>query len=166
MWVNVPVEYLAVKGIEPSAYGAVMGGTRLNLIKLCVGADSVDDLAEWQAGRLRETGAANPVHITRMWPRRADDLLDGGSLYWVIKGVVQARQRIVGLDPRDGADGVRRCALVLGPEIVRTAPQPRRPFQGWRYLRPSDAPRDLGSGLDRADLPPALVAGLDAMGVL
>lgn len=142
-----------------------MGRQGLNLIKLCVGAESVEDLAEWQAARIAETGRA-PAHVTRMWPTRGDELLAGGSLYWVIKGLVLCRQRLVALEPREGDDGVRRCALVLAPEIVRTAAQPRRPFQGWRYLRDADAPRDLGAAEARQDLPRALVAALDAVGVL
>ncbi len=140
----------------------------LNLIKLCVGTETVEDLALWQARRQLERASATALHVTRMWPKRTDELLDGGSLYWVIKGLVLARQRIVGFEPREGDDGVRRCAILLDPEIIRTAPQPRRPFQGWRYLRAADAPRDLGTGgaADRAPLPPALMAGLDALGVL
>lgn len=143
-----------------------MGRATLHLLKLCVGADSVEDLAEWQAGRLAETGARAAVHVTRMWPKRAEALLDGGSLYWVIRGQTLARQRILGLEPRDGADGVRRCAILLDPAIVRTAPQPRRPFQGWRYLPGPEAPRDLAAGTAVADLPPTLLAALDAAGVL
>jgi hypothetical protein len=148
-----------------------MGRAKLNLIKLCVGASSVEDLAAWQAERLAGSGAATGAHVTRMWPKRGAELLDGGSLYWVIKGFVLARQRLVGLEPREGADGVTRCALLLEPALIRTAAQPRRPFQGWRYLRGSDAPRDLGDdladGSGRAvELPPALMAGLDAAGVL
>lgn len=142
----------------------------LHLIKLCVGADSVEDLAEWQARRAAERRAENgdsrPVHVTRMWPRREAELLAGGSLYWVIKGLVLARQRLVALEPREGADGVRRCALVLDPEIRRVGPAPRRPFQGWRYLPAPEAPRDLAASAGLADLPPALMARLDAMGVL
>jgi hypothetical protein len=106
-----------------------------------------------------------PVHVTRMWPRREAELLDGGSLYWVFRGLVLARQRILGLEPRRGADGIGRCAIRLDPETVRTIPQPRRPFQGWRYLRGEDAPRDL-IGAAPSDLPPALARGLAAVGVL
>jgi hypothetical protein len=143
----------------------------LHLVKLCVGADSIEDLADWQAGRMAERRAAGldatPEHVTRMWPTQAEKLLAGGSLYWVIKGFVLCRQRILGLEPREGADGIRRCAILLDHEIRRTAAQPRRPFQGWRYLRPTDAPRDLG-GADHAlsDIPPRLLAELDQMGVL
>lgn len=132
----------------------------IHLVKLCVGVDSVADLEAYRAAR----GDAPPVHVTRMWPRRAEELLDGGSLYWVIKGLVQARQVIAGFDPRRGEDGIERCAILLEREIVRTVPQPRRPFQGWRYLKAADAPRDLAPG-QAADLPPALAAELAAIGV-
>ena len=143
---------------------------KLNMIKLCVGAEGVEDLVEWQTRRVAEAKTAGrdavPSHVTRMWPKRGDELLDGGSLYWVFKGLVLARQRIVSLTPRDGADGIRRCAIGFDPEIVRTVPQPRRPFQGWRYLRAEDAPRDLMGDEAASDLPPALMAELAAIGVI
>ncbi|HVL22346.1 MAG TPA: DUF1489 family protein [Amaricoccus sp.] len=142
----------------------------VHLIKLCVGADSVQDLAAWQADRIAERRAAGldpaQFHVTRMWPKRGDELTAGGSLYWVIRGLVLARQRILGLEPRRGDDGIERCALRLDPEIVRTRPQPRRPFQGWRYLRPEDAPADLAAGAATQALPAELVAGLAEIGVL
>ena len=141
----------------------------LHLLKLCVGADSVADLADWQAARMaerRDAGAdSRPTHVTRMWPRRSDAMLDGGSLYWVIRGLVLVRQRILALEPVTGADGGARCALRLDPELVRTCPLPRRPFQGWRYLAADDAPPDLGAGTG-IDLPPALARGLADLGVL
>lgn len=119
----------------------------VHLIKLCVGAEDVEDLAAWQTRAIAERRALGdrpfPVHVTRMRPKRADELLAGGSLYWVVKGLVLARQRILALETHHGSDGVSRCGIVLDPAIVRTTPQPRRPFQGWRYLRPEDAPRDL-----------------------
>lgn len=143
----------------------------VHLLKLCVGTDSIEELAAWHARRAEENRASGrdpqPVHVTRMWPKRADELVDGGgSLYWVFKGMVLGRQRILELDPRDGADGIRRCGIVLDREIVRTVPQPRRPFQGWRYLRPEDAPRDLDAASAAADLPPELMAELSDLGVL
>lgn len=141
----------------------------VHLLKLCVGADGVEDLVAWQADRLAEaraTGRAPHIfHVTRMWPKREADLVNGGSLYWVFRGLVLARQRIEGLEERVGQDGIRRCALRLDPAVVRTAPQPRRPFQGWRYLRPEDAPADLAAA-GAADLPPALAADLAEIGVL
>ena len=142
----------------------------LHLLKLCVGCEAVEDLISWQAERMAERRAAGddplPFHVTRMWPKRQAELTDGGSLYWVIKGFVLCRQRILGLEPRLGADGIARCAIRLDPAVVRTLPQPRRPFQGWRYLRPEDAPRDLAAATALPDLPHRLVAGLAALGVL
>jgi hypothetical protein len=137
----------------------------LHLIKLCVGAEKVEDLIEWQASARAKGPDGLPRHVTRMWPKRADDLLDGGSLYWVIKGLVLARQRIVRLDEVDRGDGKKRCGIVMDPIVYRTESVPKRPFQGWRYLPGTDAPRDLS--LDRAneDLPPTLMAALADIGV-
>jgi hypothetical protein len=89
-----------------------------------------------------------------MWPKRADEILAGGSLYWVIKGVITARQRIVALDERRGSDGIARCALVLDAEVIRTEGAQRRPFQGWRYLDPAESPRDRPKGRAREDALP------------
>mgnify|MGYP001823840394 FL=1 len=137
----------------------------LHLIKLCVGATRVEDLIEWQASGRAKGADGLPRHVTRMWPKRADEILDGGSLYWVFKGLVLARQRIVRFDEYDRGDGIRRCAIVMDPIVYRTETVPKRAFQGWRYLPGSDAPRDLS--LDRAneDLPPNLMAALADIGV-
>jgi hypothetical protein len=142
----------------------------VHLIKLCVGADGVEDLLAWQAERARAARAEGrdplPAHVTRMWPRREAELLDGGSLFWVFKGLVLVRQRVLRLEARVGADGVARCALVLDPEAVRVRPAPRRPFQGWRYLEPAEAPPDLEAGDAReANLPPRMLAELADLGV-
>jgi hypothetical protein len=102
--------------------------------------------------------------VTRMFPKRVDELLDGGSLYWVIKGGVLARQRIVGLEDVLSEDGVTRCAILLAPALVETQAQPRRAFQGWRYLKDEDAPSDLEGGRDAA--PPALRARLAELGLI
>jgi hypothetical protein len=132
-------------------------------VKLSVGSDSVEDHADWQAAHF---GGRNPVHVTRMWPKREAEILGGGSLYWVIKGLVLCRQRIVGLEERRGGDGILRCALVLEPEIVRTEAQPKRAFQGWRYLDPKDAPRDLRKGRQPEEpLPQGLVSALAEIGL-
>ncbi|WP_126979310.1 DUF1489 family protein [Frigidibacter oleivorans] len=135
----------------------------VNLIKLCVGADGVEDLARWQAQRFSDEP---PFHITRMWPKRAPEVLAGGSLYWVFRGVVLARQRILDLREVTGVDGIPRCAIVMDPALVRTEPLPRRPFQGWRYLTPADSPRDLPAGREREEpLPEALMQELARMGL-
>ncbi len=138
----------------------------VNILKLCVGAESVEDLAHWQNSQKSRWPAGCAVHVTRMWPKREAEVTGGGSLYWVIKGVVLARQRILRLEQVDGADGIRRCALVLDPDIIRTEAAPRRPFQGWRYLDPADAPRDLPKGRLADDpLPPKLAQALAEIGL-
>ena len=143
----------------------------LHLIKLCVGAESVDDLVHWQEKRSRDRKMQGldprPRHVTRMWPKRDGELLDGGSLYWVFKGAVLARQKIEALDEVIGEDGIRRCAIVMSPEIVRVETRPRRPFQGWRYLTDKDAPPDLPAGAGgEAGLPPDLALALNGLGVI
>lgn len=138
----------------------------VNLLKLCVGAERVEDLEAWQAARGLGDPDYLPRHVTRMWPKRVEEILAGGSLYWVFKGQILARQRILRLDEVIGDDGVRRCGIVLSREIVRTQPVPRRPFQGWRYLAAGDAPADLS--VDRAGdtpLPAELSAALAEIGV-
>ncbi|RYH10083.1 DUF1489 family protein [Tropicimonas sp. IMCC6043] len=138
----------------------------INLLKLCVGAERVEDLETWQESRRAAMPDGLPRHVTRMWPRREAELLNGGSLYWVFKGLILARQRVLRLDETLGADGISRCALVLDPEIHRTESVPKRPFQGWRYLAPEDAPRDLPAARASEDaLPPALTAALAEIGV-
>jgi hypothetical protein len=141
----------------------------LHLIKLCVGCDSIEDLGEWIDWRLRELRKARQkpehMHVTRMMPKRIDELLDGGSLYWVIKGNLQVRQRLLDLRRFTDDEGIRRCRLVLEPKLVRTEWQPKQPFQGWRYLTAKDAPADLRPGRGGDDLPPALRAELAELGL-
>jgi hypothetical protein len=143
----------------------------LNLLKLCVGADSVEDLEAWISGRLddaRQRGLVpEQAHTTRMVPTRSAELVEGGSLYWVIKGNIQCRQRLLAIRPFTDTDGIQRCHLVLDPTVVRTHWQPRRAFQGWRYFRGEDVPGDLGSGSDGvAALPPHLRQELAELGLL
>jgi len=143
----------------------------LHLIKLCVGADSIEDLREWVSERSLIAMAAgmepHSSHITRMIPKRDRELLDGGSLYWVIKGQVQARQQLLDIKTFTDANGISRCELVLGPEVIETEFQPRRAFQGWRYLTEDDAPRDLRNmGEGAADLPLELRRELAELGLL
>jgi hypothetical protein len=133
--------------------------TQLNLIKLCVGCDSVADLEEWIAQKLKEKRrrrqAAEHIHTTRMLPKRADDLI-GGSLYWVIRGQVSCRERILAIRPTTGKDGIRRCQIVMDGKVVPVEPRPYRAFQGWRYYDGKDTPRDLsraGRGLLRMPEP-------------
>ena len=109
----------------------------LHLIKLCVGADTPDDLRRWRAGRA--AAGQRPIVHTRQTPKRADDILAGGSLYWVFKGQVLIRQGVLAIE-EFGEGQTRRCEILLHDEMVRTAPQPRRAFQGWRYLDAKDTP--------------------------
>src|SRR6056297_1536394 len=107
-----------------------------HLIKLSVGTETVDDLAAWQATAQQRWPDGQPRHVTRMWPKREAEIVNGGSIYWVIKGFIQARQRVLRLDEVTGQDGIRRCAIVLDRELIRVEATPKRPFQGWRYLKP------------------------------
>lgn len=152
---------MGAKARRQSANGA---HGALNLIKMCAGAETVAALEQWRAIRraqlereaaaLRRAGdhaAADavdlrPQHVTRMQPKRVDELLDGGSIYWVFKSVILARQRLEAIEPVIGEDGVTRHALIFAPEIVLTERRAQRPFQGWRYLKADDAPPDLGAG--------------------
>ena len=143
----------------------------LNLVKLCVGVDTVENLESWIRFRLQEKERAGEeviqFHTTRMIPKRADELIDGGSLYWVIKGNIQVRQRINEIRPFTDPSGISRCRIVLEPTLVLTEWQPRRAFQGWRYMTREDAPQDLKStdeGLTA--LPPKLRRELAELGLL
>ena len=122
----------------------------VHLKKLSVGSQSLDNLRNWQTLRLAQGGRL--VHVTRNRPRRAEELLDGGSIYWIIKGAVTARQAIIDLAEAQRADGTPACGIVLSPEIIQVAPIKMRIFQGWRYLEEEDAPVDLGE-LVEDDMP-------------
>ena len=119
----------------------------LHLIKLAVGCDSVKDLKDWIAERMkaaRKKGLPQRhVHITRMVPKRADEILAGGSLYWVIRGEIAAREKIIGIEPFRDKDGIGRCRIVMQPKVIPVSPRPMRPFQGWRYLAEDAVPPDL-----------------------
>lgn len=143
----------------------------MNLIKLCVGADSVEDHRTWIDFRLQQARAigvtAEQYHTTRMYPKRADEIIGQGSLYWVIKGQVQCRQRVLDIRRFTDNEGVSRCKIVLEPTLILTSLQPKRPFQGWRYLRPDDAPRDMAdiSG-DGEPMPDEMRMELSELGLI
>jgi hypothetical protein len=144
----------------------------LHLIKLCVGCDSIEELSTWQAERLRlmKRDGVKPelLHRTFQTPKRRDELLDGGSLYWVIKGIVQARQGLV--DIREGTkdDGTPCALLILDKRLIPVRPVPRRAFQGWRYLSTDEAPADIigGKADGLAAMPPKLRKELAELGLL
>lgn len=139
----------------------------MNLIKLCVGAESFEDQDRWIKTRMATGGPDyRPSHVTRMWPKQEAAILNGGSLYWVVKGAIQARQKIIRLDEVIGHDGIRRCGIILEPDLIRTNTAIRRPFQGWRYLKPEDAPADLPKSRAADDtLPKDLAIALADIGL-
>lgn len=116
----------------------------LHLIKLSVGPESLADLTAWQKKRLNVVPEL--IHVTRQTPKRAEELLDGGSIYWVIGGYVVARQKLLELRPME-RDGIPHCGLVYDPQMITVEMRPKRPFQGWRYLDAKDAPPDIGHGV-------------------
>ncbi len=142
----------------------------LHLIKLCVGAESIADLEDWVEARVKERVAAGGLrrsqHVTRMTPRRAAELVDGGSLYWIIKGQVAARQRLLDIEPFVDADATGRCRLWLAPEVIHVSPRPHRAFQGWRYYQGKDAPPDLAAARGADAMPEALRRELGALGLI
>ena len=140
-------------------YGVFM---TVHLKKLSVGSKSLDSLRAGQALRLAQGGRL--VHVTRNRPRRAEELLDGGSIYWIIKGVVTARQAIIDLAEAQRADGTPACGIVLSPKIIQVAPTKMRIFQGWRYLEVNEAPPDIGAD-DDGDMPAELAAELRDLGI-
>jgi hypothetical protein len=143
----------------------------LHLLKLCVGCDSICDLEDWIAenqAQFRRLGRPyEQTHTTRMVPKRMEALLDGGSLFWVVKGQVACRQALTAIRPFTDPAGIGRCRLVLEPTVIPVAPRPCRPFQGWRYLEARDAPPDLSrdSG-DLAAMPEPLRRELVDLGLL
>jgi hypothetical protein len=142
----------------------------LHIIKLCVGCDSLAELAAWQKSRLKEKRAKGQkpelIHVTRMTPKRTDEILGGGgSLYWVIKGQIAARQKLLTFREVK-KNGVPHCGLVYDKTLVPVVARPRRTFQGWRYLEAADAPPDLAKTKGAENLPEALQRELAALGLL
>ena len=141
----------------------------LHIIKLCVGCDSLEELARWQKQRLKEKRAKGQkpelVHVTRMTPKRGAEVLDGGSLYWVIKGQIAARQKLLALREVK-KNGVPHCGLVYDKKLVPVRPRPRRAFQGWRYFEAKDAPPDMGEIKGGKGLPENLKRELASLGLL
>lgn len=141
----------------------------IHLQKLSVGSESIATLQDWQkmVVRRRAKKGLSPhhQHVTRMFPKQKEALLDGGSIYWVIKGLIQCRNEIVDLEETQTKDGRKACAIVMDPNLIAVVPTPKRPFQGWRYLKIDDAPADLGLINGAGDLPPELRAKLVNLGV-
>jgi len=139
----------------------------VHILKLCVGVESIDHLTDIRKGReqMLPDGTPYNYHITRFRPKRAAEILDGGSIYWVIKGFIQLRQRIIALDRIETDTGVK-CKIIMDTALIRTESQPRRPHQGWRYLENADAPRDIPATEKADDMPPDLSMALREMGLI
>nr|WP_207168947.1 DUF1489 domain-containing protein [Rhodovibrio sodomensis] len=144
----------------------------MHLKKLCVGVDSPEQLEAWMPRRLdrieRELGRRVLCHVTRQVPKRAPEILDGGSLYWIMNGRMRARQPVHDLREIRDSQGRRACVIELAPALIRVTAAPHRPFQGWRYLDPADAPADVGASDSdpAADMPDWMVRALRDLGVL
>lgn len=136
----------------------------LNLVKLCVGVSEVSHLHQWVENCYM--GLDTLDHTTRMFPRRKDEILPNGSLYWVIRGMILCRQPIADLVAVKGQDGIERCRIIFKPEIILTRPQPRRAFQGWRYLPGADAPEDFVPGKGDDEMPESMRKELAALGLI
>ncbi len=133
----------------------------LHMIKLVVGAASIEDLLDWRA---RNAAAGEPwILRTRMTPRRGAEMVDGGSVYRVFKGVILCRQKILVVNTV-GEGSAARCEITLDDNLLRVAPTPRRAFQGWRYLEAKDAPPDLEADAF-GDVPESLARQLREVGV-
>jgi hypothetical protein len=138
----------------------------LHLLKLAVGIEHLDQLKERQHRFVNESG--NCRHTTRMFPKRSDELLDGGSMFWVIKRLVLVRQPIIALHRDSDREGRRFCLIEMAQNHIPVEPQRKRPFQGWRYLKPEDAPRDIveGSAYIDPDMPAEMRAELGRIGLI
>lgn len=140
----------------------------LNLIKLAVGAASIEEIAKYQEKRRKERKQkpSSPHRVfTRSTPKRQAELLDGGSLYWVIKGYVRARQKLIGFDEAADDQGRKYCVFLVERTLIPTAMRAMQPFQGWRYFEAARAPADAQAG-DSADVPAEMAAELRRLGLI
>ena len=140
----------------------------MHLQKLSVGSESIASLQDWQdivvSRRAARGLSAHHEHVTRMFPKQAEALIDGGSIYWVIKGLIQCRNEIAALEQVSTSDGRKACSILMVPKLIPVVPTPKRPFQGWRYLKPADTPADIIVGAGADSLPPELAAKLAKLG--
>ena len=142
----------------------------VHLLKIGVGTEDVEHLRQAQSAKMQQSRAAGQGsrlwHRTRNMPTRKEEVLGGGSLYWIIRRFIRVRQRIIGLEAVVGDDGIPRCDLILDPELIRTEPQPRRPHQGWRYLNAADAPKDLDISSQDQELSEEMAIDLGEIGLI
>ena len=135
----------------------------LHILKLTVGIDEISSLRAIQHAKLKHDGLL--FHYTRNYPRRAEEIISGGSIYWIIRGYIQVRQRIISIEKISDRNG-KRCAILLDQNLIPTELQPRKPHRGWRYLNHNDVPLDLLDG-DKTNtkLPVGLISELRDLGL-
>lgn len=143
----------------------------VHLVKIAVGAESVEDIAEFQKQRRAklkaERGKPILVHKTRNMPKRESEIVKAGSIYWIIKGFIRVRQRILGFEKRADKEGRPYCEIRLDPKLVRTVPLAHKPIQGWRYMEADVVPADLTGKAAKADeMPPEMMMQLRELGLL
>lgn len=136
----------------------------LHMVKLCVGVSDIEELESWVKDCRQ--GIDSLDHVTRMFPKRSAEILPGGSVYWVMRGMILCRQPISALEPVTGQDGIERCRIVFKPQIVPVRPTPKRAFQGWRYLEAESAPPDLARAARVTGMPEKLRRELAELGLL
>ncbi len=119
----------------------------MHMIKLCVGVATLEELESYRGERAHWWGAdyGDDVHVhrTRTRPRQAEAIEKSGSIYWVIGGVIRCRQKVLRLAEATDTEGLACCDIIMAPDLIRVVPRPKGPFQGWRYLRPAEAPADV-----------------------
>lgn len=143
----------------------------VHLVKMAVGVDSLDHLAQLQKQRRAklkaERGKAMLIHKTRNMPKREAEIVKTGSIYWIVKGFIRVRQRILGFEKGIGREGKPFCEIRLEPKLVRTVPLPHKPMQGWRYLEDADKPADLtGKAAEAEEMPAEMMLKLRELGLL
>ena len=143
----------------------------VNLVKLCVGITTINQLEQLQSMRRGEyVKAGRPpvsIHITRNKPKRSKEIINSGSLYWVIRRQIRVRQKIIRIDDIEDAEGRKKCCLVLDSDLIKTEHRAYRPFQGWRYLEQSDAPADLSNNQKaESEMPSEMEEELRGLGLL
>ena len=143
---------------------ATPGAMPLNLLKLCVGVSEIEELDSWVKDCRQGRGTLD--HVTRMFPKRKDEILPGGSLFWVMRGMILCRQPIAALEEVTGSDGIVRCRILFKPQVIPVRPVPKRAFQGWRYLEEADSPPDLPKSAKVDGMPEKMRRELGELGLL
>ena len=142
-----------------------------NFLRTGVGVESIEHLYEIQHGhrQIKFNGENHAYLFTRRTPTRANDLINGGSVYWIIKRQICARQTIADIQTLKDEDDKPFCHVIMNQQIYLTQPVAHKHIQGWRYLSPEKAPKDIGLFTPNNrpdDIPPELAAELAEAGLL